>query len=169
MSDQERTIEKVEANRNTDPLSGEAGSHPIGTGVGAVSTGIAGAVLGGMIGGPIGAVIGTAVYGFIGGVAGKSLAEEINPTVEEQYWKENYSSRSYVDPNIGYEQYGPAYKHGWEARMRHNDKTYDEVEPTLQSDWETSKTEPKLSWEKAKPASRDAWDRLQEHKNKYVP
>lgn len=171
MSDQEKTVEKVDANTNADPISGEYGSHPVGTGVGAAGTGIAGAIIGGVIAGPLGAVIGAAVYGVVGGLAGKSFAEEINPTVENEYWQENYSSRSYVDPSIGYDQYKPAYQQGWEAGIRYadkTDKTYDDVEPELQSNWETCNTEPKLSWDKAKPATRDAWDRLQEHRNKYV-
>lgn len=55
--------EAVEDLRNEDPLSGEAGDHPGGAGVGsALGGGIAGAAAG-VIGGPIGAVAGAVVGG----------------------------------------------------------------------------------------------------------
>ena len=63
---------------NQDPFSGEAGSHPVGTGAGAGSGALAGAALG-TLGGPIGVVAG-AVLGAIAGAGayrmGAGLAGE---------------------------------------------------------------------------------------------
>ena len=75
---------------NRDPISGEAGSHPVGTGVGAVAGGAAGAAAGAATGaavgtagaGPIGTGIGAAVGAIVGGMAGHGTAEGLNPTNE---------------------------------------------------------------------------------------
>src|SRR5687768_11457652 len=80
---------------NRDPLSGETGAHPVGTGVGAASGGTVGAVIGGAVGGPVGAMIGAAVGGLAGGLAGKGIAESVNPSEEDAFWRDNYTSRPY--------------------------------------------------------------------------
>ena len=106
MSEKSQRSESNAANRdeNRDPLSGERGAHPVGTGVGAAAGGLAaGAATGAAVGtvaGPIGTAVGTAVGAAIGavtgGLAGKAVAEHIDPTVEHDYWRSNYSKRSYV-------------------------------------------------------------------------
>lgn len=62
-----------EHDAHTDPISGEAGAHPLGVGLGAASAGTAGAVIGAILG-PVGAVIGAAIGAVAGGLAGKELA-----------------------------------------------------------------------------------------------
>jgi hypothetical protein len=47
---------------NADPISGEPGAHPIGTGVGAAGGAAAGAAVG-AAGGPVGAAVGGVVGG----------------------------------------------------------------------------------------------------------
>lgn len=66
-------------NPNRDPLSGEPGSHPVGTAAGAAGGGAAGAAVG-MAAGPIGAGVGAAVGAVAGGLAGKATAEHFDPT-----------------------------------------------------------------------------------------
>ena len=61
------------ADANRDPITGEPGAHPIGTGAGAAAGGATGATVG-AIGGPVGAVIGGAVGAVVGGLAGKGAA-----------------------------------------------------------------------------------------------
>jgi len=113
--------------------------------------------LGTMLLGIVGAVVG----GMAGGLAGKGIAESIDPTVEDSYWRDNYASRPYYDETAEYDVYRPAYQHGWEARTKYADRTFDEVEPDLQRDWDaTHARTTKLPWTKARLASRDAWDRL---------
>ena len=41
-----------EHDTNRDPISGEPGAHPVGTGIGAAGAGTIGTVVGGVIGGP---------------------------------------------------------------------------------------------------------------------
>jgi uncharacterized protein YcfJ len=169
MTDEKGTLVRVDdkqPNENLDPITGEPGSHFIGTGIGAAGAGTAGAAIGGAVGGPIGALIGAAVGGIAGGLAGKGVAEEINPTVENEYWRENYSSCPYVEPGVDYDQYAPAYQHGWAARVLYAGKTFDEAEADLQHNWEINKANQKLTWDKARLASRDAWNRIEEHRRK---
>ena len=69
---------------NRDPLSGELGAHPIGTGVGAAAGGVAAGAAVGSVAGPVGTVVGAAVGAVAGGLAGKGVAEKVDPTVGRQ-------------------------------------------------------------------------------------
>jgi hypothetical protein len=94
-----------------------------------------------------------------GGLAGKAVAEKIDPTREDAYWKENYLKRPYAERGVAYETYRPAYQYGWEARSKYPDQQFEDVEADLERDWQKSQGKA-LPWQKAKPATRDAWDRI---------
>jgi hypothetical protein len=145
---------------NRDPLSGETGAHPVGTGVGAATGGTVGAVVGGAVGGPVGAMIGAAVGGLAGGLAGKGVAESVNPSEEDAFWRDNYSSRPYHSQDRSFDDYRPAYRYGWEARTRHEDRSWNDVENDLGSNWDKFRGESRLDWNDAKHATRDAWNRV---------
>ena len=145
---------------NRDPLTGAPGSHPIGTGAGALGGAVAGAAVGTAVGGPVGTVIGGVVGAVAGAATGKGLAEAINPTVEEAYWRDNYMTRPYVSGEP-YDVYGPAYRYGWESRSKYADRKFDEVESDLKRDWDKTEHATKLGWDKAKEATRDAWHRVE--------
>jgi len=145
---------------NRDPISGEPGAHPVGTGVGAAGGAAAGAAIG-AVAGPVGAAVGLVAGAVAGGLAGKGVAEKIDPTVEDAYWRENYSKRSYADKNEPYDSYRNAYRTGYQGYARYQGKRFEDVESNLQSDYEKSKGTSKLSWEKAKQATRDAWHRVE--------
>ena len=70
---------KNDPKKNPDPLTGESGSHPIGTGVGAADGGLTGAAVGAAVGGPVGAAVGAIVGGVAGAYSGKGVAEVVNP------------------------------------------------------------------------------------------
>ncbi len=149
-----------EASENRDPISGATGSHPVGTGVGAAAGGAAaGAAAGTIAAGPVGTAVGAAVGAVVGGLAGKGIAEKINPTVEDAHWRENYTSRPYVDRTRPYDHYRPAYQFGWESRARLAHQSWDDAEPLLRRDWEQHNHSWTLDWNAASPAIRDAWDR----------
>lgn len=162
---------KKDANR--DPITGAPGSHPVGTGVGAAAGGIAGGVgagaLAGSAAGPVGTAIGAAVGAVAGGLIGKGVAEAIDPTVEEDYWRENYASRPYVKKGASFDDYGPAYRHGVESYGRSNGRTFEQSEPDLQRSWEKAKGNSRLSWDEAKHASRDSWQRVSDTIERAVP
>ena len=152
------TPDNVDENR--DPLSGAPGAHPVGVGVGATGGAAAGAAVGSAVG-PVGTAVGAVVGGIAGGLAGKGVAEQINPTLEDEYWRENYRTRPYVMAGEDYQTYAPAYRYGWEARARYGDRDFDEVESDLRGGWERSEWNAGLSWDKAKQATRDAWHRVE--------
>jgi hypothetical protein len=145
---------------NLDPISGEIGSHPVGTGVGAAGAGTVATVVGGIVGGPVGAVVGAVLGSVVGGLAGKDVAEQVNPSFEDTNWQETYTSSSYVEKDKTYEDYQPAYRTGYEGydRYGHSGRTYNEVVTDLQRDYEINHTG-NLPWEEAKYAVKDALDR----------
>jgi len=155
-----------------DPITKAPGFHPVGTGVGAAAGGVAGiggaiaaGAIAGTVAGPVGTAAGAVIGAVAGGLIGSGVAEGINPSVEHAYWQKNYGSRPYVVAGTAYEQYGPAYQYGWEARERHGDADFDDVEPNLGSEWERARGKSKLKWDQAKPAARDAWDRIGDDQN----
>ena len=145
---------------NRDPLTGEPGAHPVGTGVGAAAGGMAAGAAVGTVAGPVGTVLGAAVGAIAGGLAGKGVAEGVDPTAENEYWKQNYSKRPYVAAGSSYDDYGPAYGYAASSYKQHAGKSFDDVESTLSSDWERTKGTSKLTWEHAKAAVRDGWERM---------
>lgn len=150
--------EKRSANR--DPITGEAGAHPVGTGLGAAAAGMAAGAAAGTVVGPVGTVIGAAVGAIVGGLAGKAAGEMINPTVEDAYWRDQYAREPYTDGSLSYEDYSPAYRTGYEGRTRYPGRTLDEVQSDLQTDYDRARGKSSLSWDQGKTAARAAWDRL---------
>jgi phage tail tape-measure protein len=77
-----KTTSVLEPNpANRDPLSGEPGSHPIGTGIGSAGGAAAGAAIGGAVAGPAGVLVGGAVGAVAWGATGHAVGEGANPTV----------------------------------------------------------------------------------------
>ncbi|VWX62858.1 conserved hypothetical protein [Burkholderiales bacterium 8X] len=153
LSDTNRT---TDANR--DPISGAPGAHPVGTGVGATGGALAGAAAG-AVAGPIGAAVGLVAGAVVGGLGGKAVAERVNPTAEDAYWRENYNATTYYQPGRSYDEYRPAYEMGWAGRDAYDGRRFDDVEPELAKDWDTRRGSSSLDWDSARSASRDAWDR----------
>ena len=145
---------------NRDPITGEPGSHPVGTGLGAAGGAAAGAAIGSAVG-PVGTLIGGAIGAVAGGLAGKGIAEQVDPTAEDKYWQENHSREVYYDRESTYDDYRPAYQAGYTGYAARAGRSFEEVEPELQNSWDKVKGQSRLSWDKAKQASRAAWDRLE--------
>lgn len=143
--------------------------HPVGTGVGAVAGAAAGVTaLGALEGaaygtalGPVGIVAGAAVGGVIGGLLGERIAEVVNPTEEELYWKEEYVNRPYAEDKDAYESsYRSAYRYGVDSYVAAPDRRFDEVESDLSRGWDKARGNSALPWERARPAAKDAYERL---------
>lgn len=164
------TPKQVSKDRNEDPITGAPGAHPVGTGIGAAAGGTAGAAIGaaavagaatGSVAGPIGIAAGAVIGAVAGGLAGKAAAEQVDPTLEDAYWRDNYRTRPYVEPNAEYDMYQPAYRYGWESRSRYPDRSFDEVEADLGREWPSQRGASKLDWQRGKAAARDAWHRVE--------
>jgi hypothetical protein len=170
MAETRQDLMRNQPDRNQDPISGEAGAHPVGAGIGAaVGGGAVGAAAGlttaalatgagAAVGGPVGAIAGAVVGGLAGGFIGKRVAESTNPTAEDGLWREHHRTRPYADNDVPYEEYRPAYEHGWKARERYRGQEFDEIEPHLSQEWPQCRATSKLDWERARPAVRDAWE-----------
>ncbi len=152
-----------------DPTSGPLGAHPVGTGLGAVAGGAAAGALAGTVAGPVGTVAGAVAGAVAGGLAGNAIAKSIDPTAEEAYWRENYSSRPYIPQGASYDEYGPAYRYGVDAYGRYEGRSFEQAEPELMREWDRAKGTSKLTWDNAKHASRDAWQRLSDFVERATP
>ena len=146
--------------RNEDAITGEPGSHPVGAGLGAAAGGAAAGAAAGSVAGPVGTAVGIVAGGIAGGLAGKAIAEQVDPTAEETYWREEYPRREYYDPNVDYEEMGPAYRYGWESRARYHDRGWEEAEADLEREWMERRGSSSLTWPQASRATRDAWERV---------
>lgn len=159
----------LEADANRNPISGALGSHPVGTGVGAVLGGAAAGAAAGTVVGPVGTVIGAAAGAVVGGLAGKGVAEAIDPTREHAYWRENFTNRPYVDSGSSYDDYGPAYGYGVDAFRKNPNRSFGDVESDLSRNWNSARGKSSLDWNKAKSATRDAWERVSDFVERAVP
>ena len=117
---------------NRDPITGAPGSHPVGTAAGTTSGGVAGAAIGTAVGGPVGGAVGAAVGAVAGGLAGHASGEAVNPWVEDIYWRQAHIREPYYRKDFTYDDYGPAYRTGWEGASRYygQNRRFDDVEPS---------------------------------------
>jgi hypothetical protein len=149
--------------------AGVVGGMFAGGAVGGVAGGaLAGAAAGGL-GGPAGAAIGAAVGAVAGALGGKAIADHINPEVENDYWKTNYSSRSYVTSGSSYDDYGPAYRLGYERYPEYRGRGFEEVEPEFERHWNATRGNSRLAWHEAKHATRDAFERARDAVERAMP
>ncbi|MEO8855997.1 MAG: hypothetical protein ABI343_03315 [Burkholderiaceae bacterium] len=147
------------AEPNRDPLTGEPGAHPMGTGIGAALGGAAAGAVTGTAAGPLGTVVGAALGAIVGGLAGKSAAEAIDPTSEDLYWRDHFVHRPYAQ-GATFDDYGPAYGYGVHAVGRHPGRRFEDVEAELARDWDSARGRSRLEWARAREAARDAWMRV---------
>ena len=71
------------------------------------------------------------------------------------HWNTNYGGQGGT-----YDEYAPAYRYGSSMRSSstYRGRSWDDVEPTLRSDWETRY--PGSAWDRFKAAVRHGWDRI---------
>lgn len=96
----------------------------------------------------------------VGGLSGKGVAEAIDPTQEDAYWRSHYSDRPYVAQGSSYDDYGPAYAFGVDAVNRYPGRTFEEAEPDMSKRWTDSSGTSRLRWDSAKVPARDSWNRV---------
>ncbi|WP_104498580.1 hypothetical protein [Acinetobacter indicus] len=152
---------------NRVPDMNEAGDHPVDTSVGVLGGAATGAAVGAAAG-PVGAVVGGIAGGVVGGLAGNEIADAIDPTAEDVYWRDQYQNRPYynetrsVYADVDYDRdYRGAYRLGYENRPLYEQNVdFDRAEPELRTKWEQMKGDSRLNWEEAKFAAKDAWQRV---------
>ena len=155
---------KDDFDMHRDPLSGEPGAHPIGTGIGAASGAAAGAAAGavaGIPGGPVGIAVAGAIGAVVGGLGGKAASEALNPTGEEQFWRAHYENELTRVPGMDYEDYAPAYRFGYDNRERLVSDSFEQVELNLAAEWNAAKGASRVDWYDARQAIRAAWNHVE--------
>lgn len=161
------TVEEAnEKKANRDPITGQPGSHPVATGVGAAIGAAAGVASGAFMGatagaglGPIGAVVGAVAGGIAGGGIGHGIGEDLYPT-QLAWWKESYFLRPYINKELDFDEYAPAYKVGMKAAVENKDRSFDDLEPSLRNNWNMARGKSSLTWDEAREAARDAHERM---------
>jgi hypothetical protein len=125
-------------NRNPDPITGEPGFHPIGTVAGGASGAMTGAAIG-TIGGPVGVILGAAAGGLVGGLAGDVLAELLNPSDIDEYWRAEFEKGAGISAQ-SYEEVKNELYFGTQGRLRYGKSAppWNEVEPDLAKLWRAS-------------------------------
>lgn len=93
------TVTKEKLDENRDPITGEPGSHPLGTGIGSAGAAAAGAAIG-VLGGPVGMAIGGVVGAIAGGIAGHKVAESLDPTTTDNNWSDSDGTPNEDDDDI---------------------------------------------------------------------
>jgi hypothetical protein len=162
------------ANRRPDiddkkgTASAVGGAVAGGAAGGVAGSALAGAAVGGLTG-PAGAAIGAAVGAVAGALGGKAIADRVTPKVEEDYWKKNHSSRSYVKAGSTYDDYAPAYRLGYERYPEYHGRKFDEVEPEFRRQWDSGRGSSRLTWEDAEHATRDAFERARNSVERAIP
>ena len=80
---------------------------------------------------------------------------------EDEFWRDNYSTRSYAIADRGYSFYRSAYQYGVECCLKHQGVFWDDhVETELARGWSGFRGNSAATWEQVKPAVQDAWERL---------
>ncbi|MES2718283.1 MAG: hypothetical protein V4795_21110 [Pseudomonadota bacterium] len=166
-----------QSNQGRDGMKEDLVEHPVATSTGAVAGVVAGSLLGGAaagaavggLTGPAGAIVGALVGAVAGAVAGNRAGDVLDPAHEDAYWRDNFSTRPYVDPSKTYDDYGPAYRYGVDGYGRHIGRSADEVEHDLAQGWDSAKGTSGLKWDEARHAARDAWQRASDVVERAVP
>lgn len=154
--------DKKDKSRNPDPITGAPGSHPVGTGIGAAVGGAAAAgAAAGTVAGPVGTIAGAAAGAVVGGLVGKGIAEKVDPTREDAYWREQHARQGWAKGRP-YEDFRPAYRVGYEGYAQYCSVpgTFEDREAELRKKYES--TNPKLGWVEARPASQAAWRKFEQ-------
>ena len=139
--------------RNADPLTDEAGAHPIEVGVGAAVAGAVGGMAAGVVAGPVGVILGAIGGAIVGGAAGKGVGEVIDATTDIPCDASELKRPDGVDAAT--EQ--RAFRFGAAARLTFPDRQFPDVESDLQPKWAAAGETAK--WAAVRDIVRLAFDR----------
>ena len=134
--------------------------HSIGAGTGAIGGAVAGAAAG-SVAGPVGTVVGAIAGGVVGAKAGDAIAEAVNPTDYNAHFERNYRNASYYSTGREWHDYQPAYRYGYETYGQYRGQRFEDVEDSLERNWNEAKADSRLAWAEAKDAVRDGWHHIE--------
>ncbi len=142
----------IDTDTDTDtdlgPLCHEPDHHPRPPGLATVS-------------GSVGVWAPVAAGAPAGGQHGQAAAAAGRAPATLAYWRNSYTSESYYEPGLSFEDYAPAYELGSRSRAHAaGDQDFDAAEPDMQRAWQSSRAGSSLTWEQARAAMRAAWHRV---------
>jgi hypothetical protein len=82
---------------------------------------------------------------------------------DQDWWRDNFQNRPYVNVDRRFEDYEPAYRYGYESASRFRGRSWNEVEPELRTGWDRFEGRGHSTWENIKDAVRDAWEKITGH------
>jgi hypothetical protein len=74
-----------------------------------------------------------------------------------RHFEDSFRNSPFFRSGSEWQDYEPAYRHGYESYDRHRGKRFDEVESELAQSWNTTHRGSKLGWQEAREAVRDGW------------
>ena len=83
----------------------------------------------------------------------------LDTQAEEAFWREQYKREPYYSDDRGFDSWAPAYRVGYEGRMRYGDTPFDELDSVLQQDYLRLQGND-MTWDEVRPATRAAWERV---------
>lgn len=104
-------------------------------------------------------MIGAAVGAVAGGLTGKGVGEQIDPTSEDDWLRDQFPHRPYVRPGETFEDYEEAYRFGGEAEARSSGRSFVDVEEDLGLEWGRRPHRSGMDWSRARHAVWDAYER----------
>ena len=93
-------------------------------------------------------------------MAEKRTGTTLDWKTEEDYWRTNYTNRSYIGANKEFEYWRPGYRYGYDSAMKYQGRNWNDVENDLRTGWDRYEHRGKAAWEQIKDAVRDGWNRV---------
>jgi hypothetical protein len=106
---------------------------------------------------PVASTVGGIAGAIVDAVVAQGVGEALDPTAEDAYWQRAFITEPYFNRDYTYDDYGPAYRLGYNNRGTYIGNSWDEVEPALKTEWERTKGASRLTWEEAREAGQSAW------------
>ena len=143
-----------------DAINRTPDTETIGVAAGGLAGGALGGAAAGSFAGPVGTLVGATLGAIAGGLAGKAAADQLDPALEDEFWRQSYQAEPYYEAGYTYDDYAPAYRSGYQARARLADPlSFDAIESDLEADFYKQRAGSRLDWDKARPAARASYER----------
>ncbi|MEP6656847.1 MAG: general stress protein [Betaproteobacteria bacterium] len=113
----------------------------------------------------VAAAAGAAVLG-AAGIPGSRPRSSAEWNTYEQEFRSDYET-NYAGRGGTFDEYAPAYRHGFDNAQNYRGRKWDDVEPDLQRDWE--RNHPGREWSRFKNAARRGWQRMSDAIERAVP
>ena len=89
------------------------------------------------------------------------VAEAVNPTEYTDHFQRTYETAPYYSAGRQWNDYEPAYRYGYDTYGEYRGQRFEDVESTLERNWDSAKADSRLAWAEAKSAVRDGWHHIE--------